>query len=104
MSALKRPCILVNKETKEKFPCNFVINQPQPKDDGANYSCICEITGAPDIYHEVFGFDPIQAIELSMWHMQVHFADLLNDYDILYPEGGKMDFFITPNAPLWPNT
>ncbi len=104
MEKLTRACVLVDKKTGEKHPCNFIINPPVAVDDGANYCCICEITGAPDIRQEVFGYDAIQALELSMCHLQVHFRELLYDFDILYPSGEVMDTFITPNAHLWQTT
>jgi hypothetical protein len=104
MIALKRPCIFVRKDTGEKFQSSFIIHEPQPKDNGENYSCLCEITGVTTSQIEVFGYDPIQAVELSMWQLQIEFTNLLQTFEIHYPEGGNMESFISANTPLWPNT
>jgi hypothetical protein len=93
MSALKRPCLLVHKETKEKFQSNFVINEPQPEDDGANYSCVCEITGAPDVSVKLFGIDAIQAVELAMRHLDSEFEALQQEFDVFYTDGTAMTSF-----------
>ena len=95
MSALKRPCLLVSKETKEKFQCNFVINEPQPEDGGANYSCVCEITGAPDISVKIFGADAIQAAELAIRHLDTEFEILTREFDVYYTDGTPMTFFLS---------
>jgi hypothetical protein len=96
MTALKRPCVLVSKSTHEKFPSQFVIHEPTPEDNGANYSCLCEITGAPDVSAKIFGIDGIQAVELSIRFLQTEFAGLADEFDILYTDGTPMDFFASP--------
>ncbi|MCU0678753.1 MAG: hypothetical protein MUF19_04240 [Candidatus Pacebacteria bacterium] len=96
MTALKRQCVLINKVTRAKFPSQFVIHEPKPEDNGTNYSCLCEITGAPDISATIFGIDGIQAVELSIRFLQTQFESLADEFDILYTDGTPMIFFSSP--------
>ena len=96
MTALKRPCLLVHKDTKEKFQSTFIIHAPVPTDHESEHSCVCEITGAPDVRTTIFGIDAIQATELSIRFLDSEFTSLTNEFDFYYTDGTPMTFFSSP--------
>ncbi len=96
MSNLKRSCLLVHRETKEKFQSNFIIHVPVAEDNGTNFCCICEITGAPDVRSAIFGIDAIQALELGIRFLDSEFSSLSKEFDFYYTDGTPMTFFSSP--------
>lgn len=92
---LTRPGLILNRETQEKTAITFTIEQPIEQDNGANFSCICEIEGISDTRSEIWGLDSLQAVELGMQYLQVMFDSYSEDNEFQYLDGTTMDSLIT---------
>ncbi len=97
MSTLTRTCYLVNKVTNEKILVTFRIHDPVEQDDGANYSCVCDIDGLDGTQGEVWGLDSLQAVELSLAYLQVLFDSFSEENEFQYTDGTKMDSLLSQN-------